>query len=59
MAEDGTPTPGTIHLTPEGPAVACADGLLALTEVQPAGKPRMAARTWANGLDLAHGLRFE
>lgn len=51
--------PGTLHLLPEGLAVSCADGLLVLADVQPAGKPRMAARTWANGLDPAQGMRFE
>ncbi len=56
---DGGTTPGTLHLLPDGPAVSCAEGLLLLADVQPAGKPRMAARTWANGLDPAQGLRFE
>ncbi|MGH3665788.1 MAG: methionyl-tRNA formyltransferase [Egibacteraceae bacterium] len=33
----------------EGPAVACVDGTLVLTEVQPAGKARMAGADFANG----------
>jgi methionyl-tRNA formyltransferase len=51
--------PGTIEIVDGTPVVHCADGTLSLADVQPAGKPRMAARTWANGLDRAHGPRFE
>ena len=42
--------PGTVvALSDEGPVVACGDGAVRLTEVQPAGKPRMSGAAFANG----------
>ena len=58
-AADGTP-PGTVLATDrDGVLVACGEGALLLTEVQPAGKPRMAAATFANGARIAVGERFD
>ncbi|MFP4150053.1 MAG: methionyl-tRNA formyltransferase [Nitriliruptoraceae bacterium] len=53
-------TPGTVLATDRtGVLVATGDGALRLTEVQPAGKPRMDAAAFANGARLAAGDRFE
>lgn len=42
--------PGTVAAgTETGPLVACGDGAVVLTEVQPAGKPRMAGADFVNG----------
>ena len=42
--------PGTVvHADADGPVVACGDGALRLTQVQPAGKPRMAGGDFVNG----------
>ena len=42
--------PGTVAaLSEDGPVVACGEGAVALTDVQPAGKPRMAGVDFANG----------
>ena len=38
--------------------VACGEGAVCLTEVQPAGKPRMDARAWANGARVGPGRRL-
>jgi len=38
-----------VSVDDDGPVVACGSGALALTEVQPAGKPRMAGSAFANG----------
>lgn len=58
VAEDVAP--GTVlAASQEGVLVATGDGALRLTEVQPAGKPRMDAAAFANGARLAPGDRFE
>jgi methionyl-tRNA formyltransferase len=52
--------PGTVlDAGRAGILVATGDGGLRLTEVQPAGKPRMDAAAFANGARLAPGDRFE
>ena len=38
-----------IDLADGGPVVACGEGALVLTQVQPAGKPRMDGAAYANG----------
>jgi methionyl-tRNA formyltransferase len=49
-AMDGDGAPGTvIRLDAGGPVVACGEGAYRLDEVQPAGKPRMSGRDFANG----------
>ncbi len=42
----------------DGPIVAAADGPVELVEVQPEGKPRMAATAWANGARWSSGDRL-
>ncbi len=58
----GEPTPtapaGTLERQDGAVRVGCADGWLTLVEVQPAGRPRMPAQTWANGLDHAASRSF-
>jgi methionyl-tRNA formyltransferase len=47
---EGTGEPGAvIRIDAEGPVVACGQGAVVLTEVQPAGKPRMAGPAFVNG----------
>jgi len=45
------------HVPPRGedPVVPAGDGPVELVEVQPEGKPRMAARAWANGAAWSSG----
>ena len=56
-AERADEAPGTIVLvSDDGVAVACADGsVLLLQDVQPAGKPRMSAASFARGRHLTAG----
>jgi methionyl-tRNA formyltransferase len=57
-ADDGA-APGTVLATDrEGILIACGEDALLLTEVQPAGKPRMAAGAYANGARIDVGERF-
>jgi len=42
----------------DGLLVACGDGAVRLTEVQPPGRPRMPARAWANGARVTPGWRL-
>jgi methionyl-tRNA formyltransferase len=39
--------------------VGCGDGSLAVSEVQPAGKTRLAVRDWVRGRGIAAGARLE
>ena len=56
---EGEPAPGTVlTVDREGVVVACGEGAVRLTEVQPAGKPRMAAADFANGARIEVGERF-
>lgn len=58
LGADDAP-PGTVLATDrDGIVVACGEGALLLTEVQPAGKPRMPAAAYANGARIAVGERF-
>ncbi len=51
--------PGTVlAVDASGLRVACGEGAVRLTEVQPAGKPRMDARAWANGARVVPGWRL-
>ncbi len=51
--------PGTVVAVDKGGVVvACGSGALRLTEVQPAGKPRMAATAFANGARIEVGERL-
>ncbi|TVP68568.1 MAG: methionyl-tRNA formyltransferase [Nitriliruptor sp.] len=56
---EGDPAPGTVlRVDREGVVVACGEGAVRLTEVQPAGKPRMAAADFANGARIEVGERL-
>jgi len=59
-APDGAAVaPGTVlAVDAAGLRVACGEGAVRLAEVQPAGKPRMPARAWANGARVAPGVRL-
>lgn len=48
-AVDGSGAPGVVAVGADGPVVACGQDALRLDEVQPAGRPRMAGRDFANG----------
>lgn len=55
----GAGLPGAVLAADErGVVVACGDGAVRLVEVQPAGKPRMTARAWANGARVREGVRL-
>jgi len=49
--------PGTVlAVGADGLLLACGEGSVRLTEVQPSGKPRMGARAWANGARIIQGV---
>jgi len=51
--------PGTVvAVDAQGPVVACGEGLLRLTELQPAGRPRRQGRDFVNGERPEPGERF-
>jgi methionyl-tRNA formyltransferase len=45
--------PGTVL---EGLTIACSSGAVAITEVQPEGKPRMTAEAYLRGARIAPGF---
>ncbi len=47
--------PGTVMAVGEKLIIACGDGILGITDVQPAGKGRMTARAFVNGRGVAEG----
>lgn len=49
----GTGAPGTVL---EGLTIACATGAVEITELQPEGKPRMAAKDYLRGARIAPGF---
>ena len=56
---DGPPGgPGELVALDDGPVVACGQGHVRLTVVQPEGKPRMDATAWANGHRPEVGTRL-
>ena len=58
---DEPPAPGTVLDTDpaQGVLVATTLGGVLVTEVQPSGRRRMAARDWINGRGVEPGQRFE
>ena len=51
--------PGEVIATsPQGVTVQCAEGVVLLRTVQPAGKPKMPAYDWANGYGVKVGTRL-
>jgi methionyl-tRNA formyltransferase len=55
----GTGEPGTVLSAGDRVIVAAGRGALAVQEVQPAGKARMAVEAWVRGRGIAPGGRFE
>ena len=55
----GTPPGEIVAVLPDSIAVAAADGVVALTEVQKPGGKRMAVRDFLRGTSLAAGRSFE
>jgi len=54
LAQSATTVPGQVQeLSAQGPIIACGQGCLLLTEVQPAGKGRIS------GTEFLHGYRLE
>lgn len=57
--EAGVGNPGTVLQTGgEGPLIACGDGAIRLTKVQPPGKKPMDGKSFLNGHPLAEGTVF-
>jgi methionyl-tRNA formyltransferase len=54
----GQGTPGTVLAADERLLVACADGAVALREVQAAGKSRLPVGAWVRGRGVSVGARF-
>jgi methionyl-tRNA formyltransferase len=52
-------TPGTLSAINRELVVSCGEGSLKVTELQPSGKPVMAASAWLNGAQLKDNERFE
>lgn len=51
--------PGTVvGVDPQGLHVTCADGVVCISEIQPPGKRRMEARSYASGNPMPAGLRL-
>lgn len=55
---DGQGAPGTILTDDGGLRIAAGEGAVAVVEVQPAGKARMAAADWLRGRGARSGQRF-
>jgi methionyl-tRNA formyltransferase len=51
--------PGTVLAATDRLVIACGNGALAVREVQPAGKTRLAVADWVRGRGIAGGRRFE
>lgn len=59
MASLGAAEPGTVTvIDANGMAVACADGAVQVTMLQPSGKRRLTPAEWANGRGIAVGERL-
>jgi methionyl-tRNA formyltransferase len=57
--EERSGEPGTVlHADESGVLIACGQGSLRITEVQPPGKRRMAAGEWVRGRGVTVGERF-
>ena len=51
--------PGELSAINRELVVSCGEGSLIVTDLQPAGKPNMAASAWLNGAQLKENERFE
>jgi methionyl-tRNA formyltransferase len=55
---DGHGAPGTILAADDALRIAAGEGAVAVVDVQPAGKPRMAVADWIHGRGARTGQRF-
>ena len=57
---EGATTPCAIYATADGKSlcVRAGEGVVEVTELQPAGKKRMSAAEWVRGQNLAPGTKF-
>jgi methionyl-tRNA formyltransferase len=55
---EGEGQPGEVRTTDDGLRITTGNGALLVDEVQPAGKPRMAAADWVRGRGVRAGQRF-
>ncbi len=58
VANLSTAEPGTVLLTSDTLVVACGDGAVSISDVQPSGKTRMRANDWSRGRGVREGDRF-
>ena len=55
---EGGGAPGEIRTTDDGLQVATGRGVIAIDDIQPSGKSRMAAADWVRGRGAQVGQRF-
>ena len=55
----GSGTPGSVLAATDRLVIACGNGALAVREVQPAGKTRLAVGDWVRGRGISAGRQFE
>jgi methionyl-tRNA formyltransferase len=58
VANSSAGAPGTVLLTSDTLVVACGDGAVSISDVQPSGKTRMRASDWSRGRGVREGDRF-
>jgi len=58
VANSSDNTPGTVLLTSDTLVVACGEGAVSITDVQPSGKKRMRTSEWSRGRGVREGDRF-
>jgi len=58
LTTSGTPAPGEVISVADGIVVACRDGAVRISEVQPSGKSRMTSANWVRGRGIARGDIF-
>ncbi len=58
VANSSGAEPGTVLLTSDSLIVACGEGAISVTDVQPSGKKRMRASDWSRGRGVREGDRF-
>ena len=55
----GSGTPGSVLAATDRLVIACGNGALAVREVQPAGRTRLAVGDWVRGRGISAGRQFE
>ena len=58
VANSSTAEPGTVVLSSDTLIVACGEGAVSISDVQPSGKTRMRASDWSRGRGVREGDRF-